>query len=69
MDDEVLRELRHRAVDEHLSLSAWIVRTLAGTATKESENDKIRTRALKSLDKGFHLGGKPLTKEEAHARR
>jgi hypothetical protein len=69
MDEKLLKELRHRAVDERLSLSAWIVRTLAGRATKESEREKVRTRALSRIEKGFHLGGKPLTREEAHARR
>ena len=68
MDASLLSELRHRAVDADMSLSAWITQTLASTASPQREIDEVRARAIRRLEKGFHLGSKPLTREELHVR-
>ena len=68
MDEDLLGELRHRAVDAHMSLSAWITATLKGLTPPPHELDQVRTRAVRRMEKGFHLGGKSMTREEIHAR-
>jgi hypothetical protein len=68
MDEELLAELRHRAVDARMSLSAWITATLSGLVPTPNEMETVRTRAVARMEQGFHLGGKPLTREEIHAR-
>jgi hypothetical protein len=68
MDEELLRKLRHRAVDSHQSLSAWIVTTLTRETQQQDGLAKVRERALRRLKQGFRLGGKPLAREQAHAR-
>jgi hypothetical protein len=68
MDEDVLRRLRHRAVDAHQSLSAWIVAILTREAKADDELTEVRTRALRRLENGYRLGGKPFSREEAHAR-
>ena len=68
MDEDLLSELRHRAVDAHMSLSAWITATLESLVPHASEVEEARTRAVARMEEGFHLGGKPMTREEIHAR-
>lgn len=68
MDEEMLRALRHRAVDEQMSLSRWIVRVLRQAAEPGDSREEVRRRALSRLATGFHLGGRALSREEAHGR-
>jgi hypothetical protein len=68
MDEALLAELRHRAVDAHMSLSAWITATLESMAPPSCELDEIRAKAIKRMETGFHLGDKPMSRDELHAR-
>jgi len=68
MEDDLLAELRHRAVDSQMSLSAWITATLKAMTPPPSELDAVRTRAIRRIEKGFHLGNKWIVREELHAR-
>ena len=68
MDEQLLTKVRHMAVDEHLSLSAWVVSLLERAVTDQESRDAVRRRALNRLASGFHLGGSPLAREDAHAR-
>ncbi|MEN8148678.1 MAG: hypothetical protein ABFS86_02575 [Planctomycetota bacterium] len=68
MDEKLLTELRHRAVDADLSLSAWITRVLESYVRDDLRFRQARERAMKRLAKGFRLGGKPLAREDAHVR-
>lgn len=68
MDEDLLGELKHRAVDAHMSLSAWITVTLKSLAPPPRELDEVRTRAIKRMERGFHLGGNPLSRDELHDR-
>ena len=68
LDEALLRKARHAAVDQEKSLTEW-VSALIIRAT--SENDRYlsaRERALKRIEKGFRLGGNPLSREDTHAR-
>lgn len=68
MDEKLLTELRHRAVDAHVSLSAWITSVLGDYVSADRDFERARKRALKRVEKGFRLGGKPITREQLHAR-
>ena len=68
MDEQLLAELRHRAVDADMSLSAWITATLTNLAPKASALESARARAIARMEKGFHLGGCPMNREDIHAR-
>lgn len=68
MDEDLLQKVRHRAVDEHMSASRWIAKVVRDTAEAEHECRGARRRALSRLDRGFHLGGQPLTREQTHER-
>ena len=68
MDEELLTELRHRAVDEKMSLSGWITATLKAMTTPSHRLQAVRTGAIRRMAKGFHLGNKPLSRDEIHVR-
>jgi predicted transcriptional regulator len=68
MDEEMLRALRHRAVDEQMSLSRWIVRALRQAVEPGESREEVRQRALSRLATGYHLGGRALDREETHGR-
>ncbi|NLF18604.1 MAG: hypothetical protein GX595_15335 [Lentisphaerae bacterium] len=68
MDEDMLRALRHRAVDEQMSLSRWIVHVLRQASQPVASREEMRQRALSRLATGFHLGGRTLSREEMHGR-
>jgi hypothetical protein len=68
MDEELLRKLRHNAVDAGMSLSTWIAVTLEGLVSRVGEVDRARIRSLERLERGFRLGGKRMSRDELHAR-
>ena len=68
MEEELLRKLRHRAVDARMSLSAWIARTLEDYVREGTEIDDARLRSVSRMRRGFHLGGTRATRDELHAR-
>jgi predicted transcriptional regulator len=68
IDGELLQKLQHLAVDKHLSLSSFVVGILEEKVARNENCETARARALKRLQNGFYLGGKPLTRNEVHGR-
>ncbi|MFW6133622.1 MAG: DUF6364 family protein [Planctomycetota bacterium] len=68
IDEELLRAAKHQAVEHDQSLSQWVAGLLAREVTRQDSLEQARQRALKRLEKGVHLGGKPLTREQMHER-
>ncbi len=67
LDEAVMKKCRHAAVDEDKSLSQWIADVLVKTVSTEDARREARERALKRLEEGYSLGGKPLSREEIYA--
>ncbi len=68
LNEAILKQCRHAAVEEEKSLSGWISDTLIKTISEKNEFLKAKERALKRLNKGFHLGKKPLSRKALHER-
>lgn len=68
LDEAVLRKARHAAVDQEQSLTEWVSELIMRATSEKDRFSSARERALKRAQKGFRLGGKPLSREEAHAR-
>ena len=62
MDDELLGDLRHRAVDAHMSLSAWITATLKDMAPPLSEFTENHSRATRRMETVIHSENKSLSR-------
>ena len=68
LDDGVLDRARHVAVDEHVSVSAWVQSIISQELDARDQYEQDRKGALMVLKEGLPLGGTPLTREEPHER-
>ena len=68
LDDSVLTRMRHVAVDEHKSVSAWVRALVVHELNALDLYEQDRQGALIVLKDGLPLGGSPLTREEVHER-
>ncbi len=68
LDEAVLRKARHAAVEQDQSLSEWVADLVIRTTSETDRKQSARTSALHRIRKGLHLGGTPLSREEAHGR-
>ena len=68
MNEDLLVQLRHKAVDAKMSLSAWITATLENIVSSPPELDKVRANAIRRMERGFHLGNEAMSRDELHAR-
>ncbi len=69
LDEALLREARHHAVDEGLSLSAWLTVQLQKLVRDPDDFAAARSGALAAMRKGFPLGGRKVRREELYDRR
>lgn len=68
LDERVLRKARLVAVRKNQSLSQWVTGLVLGNIGTDPEYEAARQEALGALEKGLHLGGKPPSRENLHAR-
>ena len=68
LDDAILDRVRHVAVDEHMSVSAWVQSMINRELDAKDRYEQDRKGALMVLRDGLPLGGTPLKREETHAR-
>jgi predicted transcriptional regulator len=68
LDDELLKRVRHLAIDEDKSVSAWVSDLILQTVSRQDAYEQARNEALDVLKRGLALGGTPLTREQAHER-
>jgi hypothetical protein len=69
LDEGVLKEAKRAALEADQSVSQWVADRIAEAVLKRSQRATARRRVLEVLDKTFHLGGKPLTRDEIYAER
>ena len=68
LETRLLNRARHVAVDEETSLSAWVKGLIERAVEERDTYAASRKQALAHLVKGFSLGGRALTREQAHER-
>ena len=56
LPDELVREARHLAVDEGMSLSRFVARSLEERVQGVRRHRAARERQLRMLERGFDLG-------------
>ena len=69
LDEQIITRVRHIAVDDKKSVSAWVSELIERTLNDVDEYEQARRAAIKTLNQGLHLGGRPLGREEVHDRR
>ena len=68
LDQAIIRKARHAAVEQDQSLSEWVADLIVRETSKKGQSLSAREQALKRMDRGFHLGGAPLTRAQSHER-
>jgi hypothetical protein len=68
LDEAIISKARHAAVEQDQSLSEWVAGLIVHATSEEDRSRTARAKALKRMDRGFHLGGTPLSRGEAHER-
>lgn len=68
LDEAVIRKARHAAVELDQSLSEWVTKLITNAVAKEERTASARDKALRRMERPFHLGGSPLSREETHER-
>jgi len=68
LDEAILDRVRHVAVDEHTSVSAWVQNLIDHTLRAADRFEQDRNGALMALREGVSLGGQPLKREMTHER-
>ena len=68
LDERLIRRVRHIAVNQNTSVSAWVADVIEANLKDRDRNSRSRREALAALRQGFSLGGKPLSRERLHER-
>jgi len=68
LDKELLGRLRVVAARRGTSVSGLLRQELERVAERESGDEAARRKALALLEQGFHLGGRPASRDQLHER-
>lgn len=68
LDGDVIRNARVIAAKRSTSLSRMVAEQIEQIVQADSAYRASEREALKILHRGFHLGGKPLKRDELHER-
>jgi hypothetical protein len=68
LDDSLLKHARKAAVDDDLSLSAWVTKLIVEKLRKLDDRRVACRKALAALETGFKLNPGRFTREEIHER-
>lgn len=68
LDEKTLRRIRHLAVDQQTSVSAWVGNLVTRTVAELDSFEPARRRALRAMKQPVPVREGPLGREEAHER-
>jgi Family of unknown function (DUF6364) len=68
MDEQLLIKAKQKAIGSGKSLSQVVAEYLKKFCAPQSDYEKAGKQAIALMNKGFNLGGKPLTREEIYDR-
>ena len=66
LEEGILRDARHIAVENDQSLSSWVADLITETVRRSRSYDVARRRALRRMSKGLPLGGRPVSGRQLH---
>lgn len=70
MDEQLLKDVKHIAVEEDMSVSAWITQTVEKATTKDVRYDAAAKEIIRLMEdaQDYGDGGKIYTRDEMHER-
>ena len=70
MDEQLLKDIKHIAIEEDMSVSAWIAQTVEKAARQNVRYDEAKTFIMKAMEEAqdYGDGGRTYTRDEMHER-
>jgi hypothetical protein len=68
MDEQLLKDVKHIAVEEDMSVSAWIIKAVKKAAIKDVRYDEAKAFIMKAMEDAPDYGGQTFTRDELHER-
>jgi predicted transcriptional regulator len=68
LDKELIQKLRVIAATRSTSISRMLSDELRQIVTRTEHYERAKRQALTALERGFHLGGQPASRDELHER-
>ena len=68
LDKDLIRRARQLSVRKSMSVSKLLGMELEKLVQEREQYDMAKRRALATLKKGYHMGGKPSSRDEWHDR-
>ncbi|MCF7818876.1 MAG: hypothetical protein K9M54_13450 [Kiritimatiellales bacterium] len=68
MDEQLLKDVKHIAVEKDMSVSAWIIQAVEKATKKDVGYEEAKAFALKAMEEAPKYSGKPFNRDELHER-
>ncbi len=68
MDEQLLKNVKHIAIEQDMSVSAWITQAVEKEARKDLRYDEDKAFILKVMEEAPAYAGKTFTRDELHER-
>ncbi|TVQ99065.1 MAG: hypothetical protein EA399_08270 [Desulfovibrionales bacterium] len=68
LEKDLLAELKVIAAQRSMSISGMLSSQLKEIVAREKQYEKCKNKALDTLRTGYHLGGRPASREDLHVR-
>ena len=68
MDEQLLKDVKHIAIEQDMSVSAWITHAVKEATKRDVRYEEAKAFALKAMEEAPAYGGKSFTRDELHER-
>lgn len=68
MDEQLLKDVKHIAVEKEMSVSAWITQVVKKAANRDVCYEEAKAFALKAMEDAPAYDGKTYSRDELHER-
>lgn len=68
MDEQLLKDVKHIAVEQDMSVSAWIVQVVERAAKRDVRYEEAKAFALKAMEEAPAYDGKTYARDGLHER-
>ena len=68
MDAQLLKNVKHIAIEQDMSVSAWINQLVERAAKKDVRYEEAKAFIMKAMEEAPDYGGETFTRDELHER-
>lgn len=68
MDEQLLKDVKHIAVEHDMSVSAWITQVVKKEAKSDLRYEEAAESIVRMMEEAKDYGGKTYTRDEMHER-